>query len=79
MKINPWEITPEHVYLSRRKFLTGMGALVAGTLFYGACRGPDSSQPTEVFQDDLTPFDSIINYNNYYEFTTSKQGVANLA
>ena len=26
--------------------------------------------------DQLTPFDSITNYNNFYEFDTSKQGVA---
>lgn len=79
MKIYPWEITPEHLYLSRRKFLAGVGALVASTLFLGACREPDSSPPPEELKDEPTPYDSIINYNNFYEFTTSKQGVANLA
>ncbi|ADB15944.1 oxidoreductase molybdopterin binding protein [Pirellula staleyi DSM 6068] len=29
--------------------------------------------------DELTPEETIINYNNFYEFTTSKQGVARLA
>jgi len=29
-----------------------------------------------VANEDLTPRDSIINYNNFYEFTTSKDGVA---
>ena len=26
-KIKPSEITPEHIYLSRRKFMVGIGAL----------------------------------------------------
>ncbi len=37
--IHPSEITPEHVYLSRRKFVVGIGALLTGTLLFGAC-GP---------------------------------------
>jgi sulfoxide reductase catalytic subunit YedY len=29
--------------------------------------------------DPLTPFDTVTNYNNYYEFTTDKEGVASLS
>jgi len=36
VKINPSEITPEHIYLSRRKFMVGIGALAAGSLI-SAC------------------------------------------
>ncbi|NIV39840.1 MAG: twin-arginine translocation signal domain-containing protein, partial [Anaerolineae bacterium] len=32
IKINPSEITPEHTYLSRRRFMKGAGALVASSL-----------------------------------------------
>jgi sulfoxide reductase catalytic subunit YedY len=50
-KINPSEITPEHVYMSRRKFVLGMGALVTGSLVLGACgsqdRGPTSPPTVE--------------------------------
>jgi sulfoxide reductase catalytic subunit YedY len=35
-KIRPSEITPEHIYLSRRKFMVGIGALAAGSLI-SAC------------------------------------------
>jgi hypothetical protein len=31
-RVNPSEITPEHVYLSRRKFMVGIGALVTSSL-----------------------------------------------
>ncbi len=91
-KINPSEITPEHLYLSRRKFLVGMGALVATVLISGACKrqdflpGPavkDDSELTPAGTDELgdefTSYDSIMNYNNFYEFTTNKEGVARLA
>ncbi len=91
-KIRPSEITPEHLFLSRRKFLAGAGALVAGTLIAGACKrrgflpvpaATDGSELPQAGVDELgnefTPYDSILNYNNFYEFTTEKEGVGNLA
>lgn len=94
VKIYPSEITPEHIFFSRRKFLTGMGAFTASLLFLGGCGGKDSTSSTEStgfcdsavaslttdeLGDKLTSCESIISYNNYYEFTTSKEGVARLA
>ena len=82
-KINPSEITPEHIYVSRRDFVVGMGVLAASFLFLGSCGGERDSSSGEVstdeMDDELTPFDSIISYNNFYEFTTSKEGVGRLA
>jgi sulfoxide reductase catalytic subunit YedY len=98
IKINPSEITPEHVYLSRRKFMVGIGALVTSSLLLSAC-GPQEPSPkgptaepspdssvvptlsatTDELGDKLTSFEAITNYTNYYEFTTSKEGVARLA
>jgi sulfoxide reductase catalytic subunit YedY len=98
IKINPSEITPEHVYLSRRKFMVGIGALVTSSLLLSAC-GPQEPSPTpptaepstdssvsptlsattDELGDKLTSFEAIANYTNYYEFTTSKEGVARLA
>ncbi|MBI4186034.1 MAG: protein-methionine-sulfoxide reductase catalytic subunit MsrP [Chloroflexi bacterium] len=95
MKINPSEITPERLfYLSRRQFLVGAGALTMSTLFLGGCRGKgpepppigagycdsvQASRSTDELGDSLTPCQSVINYNNYYEFTTSKEDVADLS
>ena len=39
VKINPSEITPEEVYLSRRRFVKGAGALIASSLILAACGG----------------------------------------
>ena len=44
-KIDPSEITPEHLYMSRRKFLKGMGALAATSLALEACRSETSTPP----------------------------------
>ena len=46
IKIKPSEITPEHIYLSRRKFMTGVGALAAGTLL-SACNTENSQSSSE--------------------------------
>jgi len=37
VKINPAEITPEHLYHSRRRFLKGIGALATSALVLGGC------------------------------------------
>ena len=99
VKIKPSEITPEEVYLSRRRFIKA-GALAAGALLLAACGVPDGASPgpaptagpgtagadlptpsaaTDELGSPLTSFEAIANYNNYYEFTTSKEGVARLA
>ena len=36
----------------------------------------DAAKQGFTVSDQLTPFDAITNYNNFYEFDTSKQGVA---
>ncbi|MBM2832007.1 MAG: oxidoreductase, molybdopterin binding [Dehalococcoidia bacterium] len=87
-------ITPERLYVSRREFLIATGALAATTLFLGGCRQPgptsgpggtdfcqsaQASKPTDELGDSLTVCDSIINYNNFYEFSTEKEDVADLA
>lgn len=103
VKIEPSEITPEHIYLSRRKFIRGIGALVSGSLILTACgiqEPPPTKTPTspptpaaeptrsalpplsasgDELGSELTPFEAITNYNNYYEFAISKDKVARLA
>jgi sulfoxide reductase catalytic subunit YedY len=93
VKINPSEITPEHVYLSRGQFIK-MGALAAGAALLAACGGeasPTEGEPagssvetdppvagasTDELGDALTPYEDITHYNNYYEFSLDKEGVA---
>jgi len=94
-KIPSSEITSEHLYLSRRTFMKGLG-LAAGSMALAACgvsptasgdgtvTNPDTgpgtvSATTDELGDALTPYDSITNYNNYYEFSVDKEGVAPLA
>ena len=93
VEINPSEITPEHVYLSRRKFMAGIGALAASALVLSGC-GPQMAAPTAApsnepspqagagqddLQDALTSYEAINSYNNYYEFSLDKEAVAGLA
>ncbi|NJL35287.1 MAG: protein-methionine-sulfoxide reductase catalytic subunit MsrP [Chloroflexaceae bacterium] len=86
------EITPEHMYLSRRTFMRGAGA-VAGVSLLSACGiGGEPAAPAEPTPEPLEPsattdelgdainsYEAITNYNNYYEFTTDKEDVARLA
>ena len=87
------EITPEHMYHSRRAFMRAVGTLVAGAFVATACgvdtdepgatganaTPPPSSTATDELMDPLTPYESVTNYNNYYEFSTDKEAVAGLA
>jgi len=88
IKIDPSEITPKHLYLSRRQFIDSAGAAVVGALALAACKGnvptvttaaPGYTGPTsDELGAPLTSFQDITNYNNYYEFSTNKESVANL-
>ncbi|MBI1877548.1 MAG: protein-methionine-sulfoxide reductase catalytic subunit MsrP [Chloroflexi bacterium] len=93
IKIRSSEITPEHIYLSRRKFMLGIGALAASSALLAACGTQGSaakqsetnpndlkvSATADELGDVLTPFEAVTNYNNYYEFSTSKEAVASLS
>ena len=84
------EITPEHLYLSRRTFITGAAAVAAGAVLTGCGLGePKTATPGETIGtpgsvsstldelgDPLTSYQDVTTYNNFYEFTTNKDGVA---
>jgi sulfoxide reductase catalytic subunit YedY len=89
VKIDPSEITPKSLYLSRRQFIGSAGATIAGALVLAACKGnlptATASQPpytgatTDELGTPLTSYNDITHYNNYYEFSTDKTAVADLA
>ncbi|WP_299024223.1 protein-methionine-sulfoxide reductase catalytic subunit MsrP [uncultured Thermanaerothrix sp.] len=86
------EITPEALYHSRRRFLQGALSLSAG-IALAACLpaskrpvpedetalAPQATGRADEYGDALTPFEAVTHYNNYYEFSTDKQAVAQLA
>jgi sulfoxide reductase catalytic subunit YedY len=84
------EITPKHLYFSRREFIKTMG-VVAGTSLLVACAPGLSSAPvptptgltvskkTDELGNPLNSYYDITNYNNYYEFSIDKQAVAPLS
>lgn len=84
------EITPYSQYLSRRDFLKAAG-IVTGSALLAACtpKGQGSTFPqveaaaypakSDERGDPANSFEDITNYNNFYEFTTDKEGVARLA
>src|SRR5580704_5357679 len=87
------QITPRDVYFNRRAFMRGglVAASAATTaVLYRKFNGVDldaTDQPTiaglvktsYTVDEPMTPRASILNYNNFYEFTTNKDGVASAA
>ena len=90
VKIDPSEVTPKRLYLSRRQFIGSAGVAVVGALALAACKGnvpgptatiaaPTYTGPTtDELGASLTSFQDITHYNNYYEFSTNKEAVADL-
>lgn len=92
------EITPEHIYKSRRQFMKGAAFVAAGSLL-AACAPKSSNAPqgrapvstdtdttpgttnatTDERGDPLNSYEDIISYNNFYEFSTDKDGPAKLS
>ena len=80
------EITPEHVYRSRREFMqkaaAGAAGMVAGGLIGGgagslvaaqqALSAKKSAFTVDPEEDPLNTYEHITSYNNYYEFGTRK-------
>jgi methionine sulfoxide reductase catalytic subunit len=93
-KIASSEITPEYLFRSRRQFIKAAGALALGGVALAAC-GREAAPPTaastsapvptqlagetDELGDALTSYEAVTGYNNFYEFTTDKEGVAGLA
>jgi sulfoxide reductase catalytic subunit YedY len=88
------EITPEHLYLNRRNFIRAgllAGTAAATALTYRSFNPQSGRQPQnsqietiETSKMDsqvgqLTSFEDITNYNNFYEFSTDKRTVARKA
>ncbi|GAP07030.1 MAG TPA: protein-methionine-sulfoxide reductase catalytic subunit MsrP [Anaerolinea thermolimosa] len=78
------EITPESIYLSRRRWMRE-AILAAGALALAACSPASlsgeeaSSPPATPLPDTPNTYEQITGYNNYYEFSTDKEAVAGLA
>jgi sulfoxide reductase catalytic subunit YedY len=71
------EITPENFYHDRRDFLRAAGLLgiaaatASGGLLGFVESGKAGAQEPQL-KDDLTPFEDVTMYNNFYEFGTDK-------
>ena len=67
------EITPEDVYINRRKFL-GASAGIGAAAFLGCGAAGAESEAAETDSQDLEPtsWEDITTYNNFYEFGLDK-------
>lgn len=93
--IKPSEITPEAVYISRRRFFRDTARLAAASLILSACRPKNTPSPAadasaaypapaatgiaDELGDALTDYLDVTGYTNYYEFSTDKSGPTRLA
>ncbi len=86
---SPEEITPEALFLSRRKFIR-LAAMFGTAYALAACGITPSATDTsatikpatptiESLIDTPTSYEAITNYNNYYEFSFNKEEVAKKA
>jgi len=76
------EITPESVYLDRRRFLRlGAAGAIGASLAPGSLAACEPSAETSgaAEQDRLTSYEDITTYNNFYEFGPNKNDPAERA
>ena len=75
------EITPKSVYLNRREWMVGAGALAAGLSGSTATAKALSFSRGELSDESLdrTPHTAATTYNNFYEFGTGKDDPARYA
>lgn len=86
------EITSQRLYLNRRSFIAGAGALVGAAVAGGKLKEVltpaesveagtklDFTKSQYSTSEKQTPFNDITHYNNYYEFSTDKYEPAELS
>lgn len=81
------EVTDYQVYLNRRQFINGAAGLAAASImpFAYAAKKPSGQAfkgaPASTFSTDenLTTYESVTTYNNFYEFGVDKSAPAALA
>ena len=73
-------VTPEKDWLDRRKFMTGLGIAGAGLLLPGSLYSAPAYEPNAKYKDAVpTDEELTTGYNNFYEYTLSKEGVKSRA
>ncbi len=85
--LNENEITPQELFENRRKFIKLGAAGVVATSSLLELMAKENLPITDLnyIKDknlnnlELTQYEQIISYNNFYEFTTSKEGVKEMA
>ncbi|SCD24508.1 protein-methionine-sulfoxide reductase catalytic subunit MsrP [Brucella inopinata] len=66
-------VTPKNIYLRRREFMIGLGAIAAAGATSAAFADPLKAKTTAYKVDEkLTPQNAVTTYNNFYEFGTDK-------
>jgi sulfoxide reductase catalytic subunit YedY len=89
------KITPEELYISRRKFMAGIGLMAAGVLLNSCtgqttgttdattstepCDGAVAGSTIDELGNKLTTCDDITTFNNFYEFSYAPREVAILS
>ena len=71
------EITPENLYYDRREFLRTAGLLGIAAATLGRVESANAAmQDGQQLKDELTPYEDVTTYNNFYEFGTDKSDPA---
>ena len=86
-QISENEVTPKELFEKRRTFLKlGAASMIAGSSIVEALAKDNIPvQNLQFLKDknpnnlDLNTYEEISSYNNFYEFTTSKEGVKGMA
>ncbi len=85
VEIDRSEITPKDLFLSRREFMR-TAAIAASSIALAACLPKSSAEPpssptyyTDELGNTANTFYDATHYNNYYEFTTNPEHVAEMA
>ncbi|MBG7609375.1 MAG: protein-methionine-sulfoxide reductase catalytic subunit MsrP [Anaerolineae bacterium] len=78
-KNKPSEITPEHIYLSRREFLKSMGIAAASATFLAACKSspPDLKDPVSAPSDEISPSSPSANTDELGASINSYEDITN--
>lgn len=66
------EVTPEALYLDRRRLMVGLGGALLAPNFSSPVAAQAAGVRGESLRGELTPLGDVTHHNNFYEFGTAK-------
>ena len=67
------KVTDQNIFFNRRKFILGLSGIILSTKINNLSANTNNTKYDKVIEREMTSFENLSKYNNFFEFGTTKQ------